>query len=366
MMDNDIMKEQGLRDIYYNPKTGFQTPKKLYLRAISDGLDVTRSQVKKWINEQDTYTRYRQVFRRHKFRQTYVQTLSEQLQMDLVDMSKYDDKNKGYRWILTSIEILSRYAFTVPVHRKNAATMKDAVSTCLEQFKNHFEKYPKLVQFDQGTEFYNKEVKSLLNKHNIEFFSTYSDKKAAVVERFNRTLKALMWKYFYSAGTYTWLDVLQDLTDNYNSSVNRSIKARPDSVNESNWTEVWKTLFSHDLGEPPEPKFTVGESVRISKYKSVFTKGYEANFTEEIFTVTEVYHGHPNTYTIKDSAGEPIIGRFYEQELYSAEGRQPDFKIEKVQRRRTVKGKRMAFVKWLGYGNKFNSWIPAEDIKSIT
>ena len=157
-----------------------------------------------------------------------------------------------------------------------------------------------------------------------------------------------------------------DLTDNYNSSVNRSIKARPDSVNESNWTEVWKTLFSRDLGEPSEPKFAVGESVRISKYKSVFTKGYEANFTEEIFTVTEVYHGHPNTYTIKDNAGEPIIGRFYEQELYSAEGREPDFKIEKVLRRRTVKGKKMAFVKWLGYDNKFNSWIPAGDIKSIT
>ena len=192
-MDNDIMKEQGLRDIYYSPKSGFQTPEKLYLRAISDGLEVTRSQVKKWINEQDTCTRYRQVFRRHKFRQTFVQTLGEQLQMDLVDMSKYDDKNKGYRWILTSIEILSRYAFTVPVQRKNATAMKDAVSTCLEQFKNHFGKYPKFVQFDQGTEFYNKDVKSLLNKHNIEFFSTYSNKKAAVVERFNRTLKGLWY-----------------------------------------------------------------------------------------------------------------------------------------------------------------------------
>jgi hypothetical protein len=79
-----------------------------------------------------------------------------------------------------------------------------------------------------------------------------------------------------------------------------------------------------------------------------------------------VYHGHPNTYTIKDSAGKPIIGRFYQQELSSAEGSQPDFKIEKVLRRTTVKGKRMAFVKWLGYDNKFNSWIPAEDIRDIT
>ena len=365
-MDDDIIKEQGLRDIYYNPKTGFQTPEKLYLRAISDGLKVTRSQVKKWINEQDTYTRYRQVFRKHKFRQTFVQTLGEQLQMDLVDMTKYDDKNKGYRWILTSIEILSRYAFTVPVHRKNARAMEDAVSKCLEQFRDRFGKYPKFVQFDQGTEFYNKDVKTLLNKHNIEFFSTYSDKKAAVVERFNRTLKAIMWKYFYSASTYRWLDVLQDLTDNYNSSVNRSIKTTPDSVNDSNRTEVWQTLFSQDLGKPSEPKFAVGESVRISKYKSVFTKGYEANFTEELFTVTEVYHGHPNTYTIEDSAGESIIGRFYEQELYSAEGREPDFRIGKVLRRRTMKGKKMALIKWLGYDDKFNSWIPAGDIKSLT
>jgi predicted transcriptional regulator len=155
-MDNDIMKEQGLRDVYYNPKTGFQTPEKLYQRAISDGLEVTKAQVRKWIKEQDTYTRYRQVLKRNEFRQTLVQTLGEQLQMDLVDMTKYDDKNKGYRWILTSIEILSRYVFTVPVHRKNAATMKEAVSNCLEQFKNHFGKYPKLIQFDKGTEFYSK------------------------------------------------------------------------------------------------------------------------------------------------------------------------------------------------------------------
>ena len=81
------MNEQGLRDIYYNPKTGFQTPEKLYVRAISDGLEVTKSQVGRWIKEQDTYTRYRK---------TFVQTLGEQLQMDLVYMTKYDDKNKGY------------------------------------------------------------------------------------------------------------------------------------------------------------------------------------------------------------------------------------------------------------------------------
>ena len=102
---------------------------------------------------------------------------------------------------------IHRYAFTVPVYRKNSVTMEDAVSNCLEQFKDHFGKYPKTVQFNNGTEFYNTDVKSLLNKHNIEFFSAYSDKKAAVVERFNRTLKTLMWKYFYSASTYKWLEI---------------------------------------------------------------------------------------------------------------------------------------------------------------
>ena len=149
-MDKGIELEQGLRDIYYNPKTGYQSAERLYQKALEDGLSVSRKQVKDWLRSQDTYTRYKQIVRKHKFRQTKVNYLGEQIQMDLVDMGSYKNKNKGYYWILTSIEILSRYAFAIPIYRKDTNNMTKAV-TELRQFKE---------RFGDGKEFYNVGVKT--------------------------------------------------------------------------------------------------------------------------------------------------------------------------------------------------------------
>ena len=93
-MDNDIETEQGLRDIYYNPKTGYQSIERLYQKAYEDGLQVSRKQVKEWLTSQDTYTRYKPIVRKHKSRQTKVNYLGEQIQMDLVDMGSYKNKTK--------------------------------------------------------------------------------------------------------------------------------------------------------------------------------------------------------------------------------------------------------------------------------
>ena len=138
-------------------------------------------------------------------------------------MGSYKNQNKGYYWILTAIEILSRYAFAVPVYRKDTKNMTKAVTELLRQFKERFGEYPKLAQFDDGKEFYNVGVKSLLEKADIKYFFTRSDKKAAVVERFNRTLKTAMWKYFYSKGTYKWIDTLDELVYNYNNTKHSTI-----------------------------------------------------------------------------------------------------------------------------------------------
>ena len=104
-MDSDIEKEQQLRDICYNPKTGYQSAERL-----SKNLNVSRQQIKEYLKSQDTYTRYKTIIRKHKYRQTFVYYLGEQILMNLVDMGRYKNQNKGYYWILTAIEILSRYA----------------------------------------------------------------------------------------------------------------------------------------------------------------------------------------------------------------------------------------------------------------
>ena len=106
----EIVNEQELRDIYYDPSEGYQSAERLYQKPREKGLNISRKMVREWLKTQDTYTRYKPVVRKHKYLKTFVRNLADQMQMDLVDMGKYGNKNKGYRWILTAIEILSRFA----------------------------------------------------------------------------------------------------------------------------------------------------------------------------------------------------------------------------------------------------------------
>ena len=258
---------------------------------------------------QDTYTRYKPIIRKHKYQRTFVRDLGDQIQMDLVDMGKYKDQNKGFYWILTAVEILSRYAFTIPVYRKTTKHMTEVVSELLEKFNDRFGRYPKTAQFDDGKEFYNVGVKDLLKSHDVNYFSTTSSSKAAVVERFNRTLKTSMWKYFYANGSYKWIDVLDDLTRNYKQTKHSVILMKPFLVNKTNKDEVWITLFGYELNEFPKSRFSLNETVRISKYKNIFEKEYEANFTEEIFKIVKIFRGDPNMYELEDHESEPYSTR---------------------------------------------------------
>ena len=355
----EVTTEQGLRDIYYDPTMGYRSAEKLYQKAREEGVSVSRRMVREWLKTQDTYTRYKPIVRKHKYQKTFVKDLADQIQLDLVDMGKYKNKNKGYFWILTAVEILSRYAFTIPVYRKDSKNMTKAVDLLPDKFKTRFGKYPNVAQFDEGNEFYNVGVRDLLKTHNVKYFSTKSGKKAAIVERFNRTLKTMMWKYFYSKGTYDWVDVLDELTDNYNNTKHSSILMKPADVNNTNENLVWVTLYGQAMGELPLPKFRVGDTVRVSQYKSIFSKGYEANFTEEIFKITKVLRGDLNMYEIEDHEGEPIIGKFYEEELSAVDKKDNTYRVEKVLRKR----KGMALVKWLGYNSR--SWVPIKDIENI-
>ena len=366
--EKQFIIEQGLRDIYYSPSTGYQGVERLYQKAKESGLKVSKKLVKDWLKTQDTYTRYKPIIRKHKYQKTFVRDLGDQIQMDLVDMGKYKDKNKGFYWILTAVEILSRYAFTIPVYRKTTKYMTEAVSELLKKFNDRFGKYPNTAQFDDGKEFYNVGVKNLLESYNVKYFSTGSSRKAAVVERFNRTLKTSMWKYFYANGSYESVSALDDLTRNYNQTKHSVILMKPADVNKTNSEAVWITLFGYGIDEFPRPKFSLNETVRISKYKNIFEKGYEANFTEEIFKIVKIYRGDPNMYGLEDlteGKGEPIIGRFYENELSAVDKKDDVYRVEKVLKRKKVKGEEMVLVKWLGYSNKHNSWVNKKYITAV-
>ena len=212
---------------------------------------------------------------------------------------------------------------------------------------------------DKGSEFYNKHLKDLLRKNEIELYSTENEEKSSVVERWNRTIKNRMWKEFTAQGNTVYLDILPEILKRYKNTKHRSIKMTPaEASRKENEGTVYFNLFG-DTHFATKPKYRVGDKVRISKYKRpVFDKGYTPNWSEEVFTVDKIQYTNPITYRLKDQSGEEISGSFYEQEMQKAV--QDVYRIEKVIRRDYKKGK--ALVKWSGYPEKFNSWVDIKDL----
>ena len=361
--------EQYLRNLYYNPDSSvaYSSLQKIWEKVKEDkklntNVILRYKDVKKFLQEQPTYTLHKPALKKFSFRKTMVSYVDQQWQADLVDMQKYEKENKHFRYILTVIDIFSRYAWALPLKSKRGLDVKEAFQQIFQ------EAMPKKIQFDEGTEFYNKAFKELLEKNNIEWFSTKSDKKAAVVERFNLTLKTRMWKYFTAKETVKWVDVLEDFVNGYNNSLHSTIAMKPvDARKEENEETVWYNLYGvHLVDSYGEPKFKVNDSVRIAKYKSIFTKGYLPNFTEEIFKIKQIIFTQPIVYKLKDYQDEDIEGYFYEEELsYVPNPDELEYKIEKILRYKTEKGKKYALVKYKGWGSKFNEWIPVSNLKSL-
>ena len=187
-------------------------------------------------------------------------------------------------------------------------------------------------------------------------YSTENEEKSCMVERWNRTMKSKMYKYFTANLTRTYLDVLPEMTSKYNNTYHRSIKMTPVQASDlKNSKKVYFNLYKN-MPEKTEPKFQVGDRVRILKKKNIFDKGFTTNWTKELFIITEVQNTIPPTYKIQDLNGEDIEGTFYEQELQKS--KQEIFRIEKIIRSRMKNGKKEILVKWEGYDKSFNSWIP--------
>ena len=134
-----------------------------------------------------------------------------------------------------------------------------------------------------------------------------------------------------------------------------------DARKPSNYQQVFKNLYKQKVSErKKEPKYAVGDKVRISIKKDIFEKGFTVNWSDKIYTIREVVNTLPPTYKISDDRGD-IKGTFYEQELQKT--RENTFRIEKVLRYKTERnGTRISRVKWKGYDSSYNSWIPVTSI----
>ena len=340
-------KEGTLKNLYYNPRSGFSGIDDLVRKS-----NLSQETVKKWLLKQNVYTLHKPIKHKFRTRRVLVSKIDDQWQADLADMQKYSTKNKNMNYILTVIDVFSKYAWAKPIKKKTGEEIAKAFESIFK------ERVPDKLQTDKGLEFINKHTQKLFKAKGIHWFTTENETKAQVVERFNRTLKSKMYKYFTHFNTKKWIDIIDDLALNYNNSYHRSIKMTPiEGSKKINMKTVYENLFPKEKIKTKALKFKIGDRVRISKKRKDFVKGYLPNFTEEIFIVYKSLKTYPPTYKLKDMNDEEFIGSFYEDEMVKYDD--DLYEIEKV----IKKSKNKLLVKWKGYDEP--TWIHKTDLETL-
>ena len=210
---------QLLETLYYDPSSnaaygGIQSLYREAKRLAPKTAKFTKRDVIRWLQEQTTYTLHKPIRRKFSRSRTIVTDVDEQWQADLADVSNTKDWNDDRTFLLCVIDVFSKYAWVEPLKDKGGKEMVQEFSVV---FKRARGRKPRRLQSDKGKEFLNREVQKMFKEKHIHFFTTNNtDTKASVVERFQRTLKARMWRYFTHKKTRRYLDVVQKLVDGYN------------------------------------------------------------------------------------------------------------------------------------------------------
>ena len=212
-----------------------------------------------------------------------------------------------------------------------------SIVTAFQKILKQSNKKPNKIWVDKGSEFYNASFKKWLQDNDIAMYSTHNEGKSVVAGRFIRTLKSKINKHITSISKNMYIDKLDDIVDEYNNTYHTKIKMKPINVKDNTYINTDKEINNKD------PKFKVGDHVRISKYKNIFAKGYTRNWPEEVFVIKKIKNTVPWTYVINGPNGEKITGTFYQKELKITD--QEEFRIEKVIKRKGDK----IYVKWKGY-----------------
>lgn len=369
-MDSEL--EQLLKKIYFSPShaASFTSPRQLQKNLRTQyGKKVSLNVIFNWLKTHRSFNLHKNRTVNFKRNPIVANYIDQQWQADLLflpDLAKFND---GKQIVLVCIDVVSRYAWAEPMKDKGGAETSRAFEAILKREPNG--RKPEKLQTDHGKEFFNSHFTELMKKYKINHFAIVSDKKAAIAERFIKTIKQKIYKYLDTdPNRRRYIDVLQDLIKSYNDTPHSKIKMAPSQVNGENEGEVLKNLYSEDLWKKrrEKPRLKIGDTVRISSGTSPFIKNYKGRWTEELFEIMRIKNTSPRAlYQIRGLNGETIKGVFYEDEVQKVDKPEDDvWQIEKVLKKRTVKRGRknikQFFVKWFGYPEEFNSWVDESDM----
>lgn len=363
-----------LKDIYYDPANAgsFSGPDKLYRYVQKEGKYViSKYKIRKWLQSQEAYSLQRSLRRRFPRNKVITLGIDDQWDVDLMDMSKFSKDNDGYAHVLMVIDIFSKHLWMRPLKDKKGNSVSNAFEDILRDGR-----YPTRIRTDKGQEFRSTAFNRLLRGREIEhLYAQNTEVKANYAERVIKTVKAKIYRYLTYKQSHRYIDHLQDFAGNYNGTYHRTIGMTPGRVTKSNETNLWWRMYwpkeapiqSEGKRIRKPFKFGVGDRVRISHLRNVFTREYDEKWSGEIFVVAERYlRGGLPVYKLKDYLDEEIKGTFYQPELQKVDVRDDAlFKVEKVLRSKGRGLNKQYFVKWLHWPSKFNSWVRANDVQDV-
>lgn len=360
--------EQLLRKLYYNIESpaSFSSAERLYAEAKQFDKSIKLDDVKKFLSGELTFTLHRRVVRKFKRNPVVASRHGEQGQADLIDIQKYKKENNNISFILTVIDVFSKFAHAIPLKSKSAADVANA-------FKALFKTYrPLSIQKDEDKEFTCKAVQTVFKQHLVKWFLAKNEKiKCAVVERFQRTIMTRINKYLTSKGTHSFVDLLPKFLTAYNNSYHRSIKTSPLLAVLAPAELIFKNLYGFENERAllrnlyAKPKVSEGVPVRVAANKSRFAKGYSQNFTDEIYTIDKAMTGvNRPVYRLKDHKDKVIKGNFYPDEIQQIE-KKDLYRVQVLAERKRGRGKQY-LVHYENFPDSDNEWIPASRLRDIS
>ena len=274
---------------------------------------------------------------------TIVGGVDSEWQADLIDI-----KNKKHeKYLLTVIDVFSRYAYVEPLKNKTGTATAEALKKILKSNNP-----PKVFYTDSGNEFKGN-CKTVYKEHNINHITAKSVHKAAVVERFNRTLRLKIERYLTFAKSNIFTNVLQDLVKSYNNTIHSAHDHTPEQVRNMNSLQkeklrekMYNDIPFEDMSRTDLKNstvnfnFKIGDYVRVVKDKKLFQKSSTfQKWSNEIFLIDELCPTLPPTYKIKRIDGKTLDWRYYKEELQIS--KPPEPKPEEPKRPKAIKEKQI-------------------------
>ena len=308
-----ITKNHFLQE-YTSPSSpiSFASPGWIYLYY---NKEIPLIKIQKWLEEIDAYTLHKHTKLPKPRNPTYAYYKRYQFQIDLIELGKFSAANNEIKYLLCAIDIFTRFAFVEPLIDKTAQSFMEGFKSIIKRAR----KCPKRILADKGGEIKNRIFQDYCKQNNILLIHSENLNHAPFVERFNRTLKNIMFRYMTHFDTKKYIDVLSLLVYGYNHRKHRMIGMTPAEAEKPGRTSAIRKIQEKHYAKVKriKPKFKAGQTVRISKFKDHFDRGFTQQFQEEVFKIKSVSTKLPiPTYELQTlDEQETLIGNFYANEL---------------------------------------------------